>query len=63
VSEGELNMAEKIAKLQSVSAAEVDKLIKQFELDSPAKITKTANGDGTFDLEIIFSDAWERSRK
>lgn len=56
-------MAEKISKLQRVPAADVDKLIKQFELDSPAKITKTANDDGTFDLEIRFSDAWERSRK
>lgn len=55
-------MAEKIVKLQRLTPAEVDDLIKQFELDSPAKITKKANGDGTFDLEAIFSDAWERRK-
>lgn len=56
-------MAEKkIIKAQNVPAVEADQLIRQFELDSPAKITKKANSDGTFDLEIIFSDAWERRK-
>jgi hypothetical protein len=63
VSAGELNMAEKILKIQKVPENEVGRLMKEYAIDSPAKITKIANRDGTFDLEIVFSDTGEPIRK
>jgi hypothetical protein len=59
VSAGELNMAEKKFIVSRVPATEVDQVIKEYEIDSPVKITKIANGDGTFNLEVVFSDAGE----
>jgi hypothetical protein len=56
-------MAEKTIKVQSVPAGQVDRLMKEYAIDRPAKITKTANDDGTFNLEIVFIDTpWERSK-
>ena len=56
-------MAEKTLKLQKVPENEVNRVMKEYAIDSPAKITKIANRDGTFDLEIVFSDGGDPTRK
>jgi hypothetical protein len=54
-------MAEKTLKIQSVKADQVERLMKEYAIDKPAKISKVANQDGTFDLEIVFGDPGSRA--
>jgi len=38
----------------NVPAAKVDQVIADFQLDSPIKIDKVDNGDGTFEVTATF---------
>jgi hypothetical protein len=49
-------MAEKALRIQRVPADKVQQVIKEYEIDSPASVTKIDNNDGTFDLMIFFGE-------